>query len=122
MTDASAILFGDSTVYGPYRAVVETVHDGDTIDCEADLGFDETRYLRVRVWGINAPELKTQEGKDARDYAKTLLTQGMSVVLYSHGWDKYGGRVDAEIKFPYEGVTTDFGNQMVSTGHAVAYP
>jgi endonuclease YncB( thermonuclease family) len=116
--DASAIIFEETQVYGPYRAVVTTVHDGDTIDVQADLGFDETRYLRCRIWGINAPELSTNAGKEARAYATGLLPKGMNVVVYSHGWDKYGGRVDAEIKFPYQGVTTDFGNEMVSSGHA----
>jgi endonuclease YncB( thermonuclease family) len=60
-------------VFGPYAGVVDLVHDGDTINVKLDVGFDLTVYARVRVFGINAPELSTDAGKAARDFAKTLL-------------------------------------------------
>jgi endonuclease YncB( thermonuclease family) len=101
--------------YGPYRGVVDQVHDGDTIYIKLDLGFDLTVYARCRIFGINAPELSTDPGKVARDFARTLLPIGKAVLVTSHGWDKYGGRVDASVEFDGK----DFGDAMVVAGQAV---
>jgi endonuclease YncB( thermonuclease family) len=84
-------------IFGPYKGVVDQVHDGDTIYIRLDLGFDLTVYARVRAYGINAPELSTIAGRAARDYAITVLPVGKAVEVTSHGWDKYGGRIDGEI-------------------------
>jgi len=104
--------------YGPFRGTVDLVHDGDTIDIALDVGFDITIYARVRVFGINAPELSTDAGKAARDYARTLLPVGTAVEVVSHGWDKYGGRVDGEIMFASG---DDFATAMLDSGHAVPF-
>jgi endonuclease YncB( thermonuclease family) len=105
--------------FGPYRGIVDLVHDGDTIYVKLDLGFDLTVYARVRIFGINAPELSTDAGKAARDYAKTLLPVGAAVTVLSHGWDKYGGRIDGAITLPNG---DDFGQTMIANGYAVVYP
>jgi endonuclease YncB( thermonuclease family) len=104
--------------YGPYQGVVDVVHDGDTIYVKLDVGFDLTVYTRVRVLGINAPELSTDAGKAARDFAKTLLPVGEGVEVVSHGWDKYGGRIDGEIFLPNG---DSFGKTMIDNGYAVPY-
>lgn len=104
-------------IFGPYRGVVDLVHDGDTVYIKLDLGFDLTVYARVRVYGINAPELSTDAGKAAREYARGLLLVGSVVTVLSHGWDKYGGRIDGEITL---GDGRDFAASMVSAGYAVA--
>lgn len=101
--------------YGPYKGVVEKVHDGDTIYVALDLGFDLTVHTRVRVFGINAPELSTEAGKLSRDYAAHLLPVGSAVTVVSYGWDKYGGRIDGSILSP----DGDFATHMVEDGHAV---
>lgn len=107
-----------SDTFGPYRGIVDRVHDGDTVYVQLDVGFDLTVYTRVRIHGINAPELSTPEGKIARDFAKTLLAAGASVEVVSYGWDKYGGRIDGS-------VTTadgrDFATVMLDSGHAKPY-
>ena len=105
--------------FGPYPGVVDRVHDGDTIYIRLDAGFDLTIYARVRVYGINAPELDSDAGKQARDYAEQLLPAGAAVQVVSHGWDKYGGRVDGDITLP---AGSDFAQQMLTSGHAVPYP
>jgi endonuclease YncB( thermonuclease family) len=106
------------TTFGPYAGIVDSVHDGDTVHVKLDLGFDLTVYSRVRVFGINAPELSTPEGKTARDFAKSLLPVGTAVHVLSHGWDKYGGRVDGEITLP-DG--SSFATAMLNSGNAVPY-
>jgi len=113
------------TVFGPYPAKVIDVHDGDTIFFDIDLGFDHmivargwdgSDRLSCRVFGINAPELKTKAGKDALTYALTLIKVGDICKVTSHGWDKYGGRFDGEVTLP-DG--RDFAQLMLSSGHAV---
>lgn len=104
--------------FGPYRGVVDAVHDGDTINIRLDVGFDLTVYARCRILGINAPELSTDAGKAARDYAVSLLPAGSSVQVVSHGWDKYGGRIDATVTLA-DG--RDFGQVMLEAGQAVPY-
>jgi len=105
--------------FGPYRAVIDLVHDGDTVHAKLDVGFDLTVYTRIRIDGINAPELATQAGKDARDFARTLLAPGdaveVEVEVVSFGWDKYGGRIDGSIKMP-DG--RDFAQVTLDSAHA----
>jgi endonuclease YncB( thermonuclease family) len=105
-------------VFGPYEGVVSQVQDGDTVYAQLDLGFDLTVYARVRVYGINAPELSTVEGKAARDYARTLLPVGTAITVVSYGWDKYGGRIDGAIR---SATVPDYSAAMIAAGHAVAY-
>jgi endonuclease YncB( thermonuclease family) len=102
--------------FGPYPAAVVYVHDGDTFRAVLDLGMDVAYTTNVRVYGINAPELSTDAGKVAADYAKTLLTPGMRVTVLSKGFDKYGGRVDGVVTLP-DG--RDFAQLMLDSGNAV---
>ncbi len=105
--------------FGPYKGVVDLVHDGDTVYARLDLGFDLTVYARVRIYGINAPELDTDAGKLARDFARTLLPVGTAVTVISHGWDKYGGRIDGDISVQPSG--DGFGQAVIDAGHAVPW-
>jgi endonuclease YncB( thermonuclease family) len=107
--------------FGPYQGVIDSVHDGDTVYVKLDAGFDLTIYARVRVIGINAPELSTPAGKAARDFAQTLLAPGMAVKVLSFGWDKFGGRVDASIQYNLAADPQDFATVMMAAGHAVAW-
>ena len=106
--------------FGPYSGVVDSVHDGDTINIKLDVGFDLTVYARVRVMGINAPELSTAAGKAARDYAQSLLSVGEPVKVVSYGWDKFGGRIDASISYNLSD-PHDFATAMINAGHAVPW-
>jgi micrococcal nuclease len=101
--------------FGPWPAVVLDVHDGDTMTLVIDLGFDLTIRMACRIHGINAPELRTQEGKDARAFALTLVQPGDAVRVVSKGWDKYGGRFDG-IVWLADG--REFNATMLETGHA----
>jgi len=106
------------TAFGPYHGTVDVVHDGDTIYVKLDVGFDLMVYTRVRVDGINAPELSTDAGKVARDFARTLVAPGDAVQVVSYGWDKFGGRIDGSISL---GDGRDFAQVMLESGNAKPY-
>lgn len=105
-------------MFGPYPGVIRDWHDGDSCHVELDLGFGIHLMAPVacRVWGINAPELKLEEGKAARDYAREICPPGTDVSVTSHGWDKYSGRFDGQITLP-DG--NDFAELMMDSGHAI---
>ncbi len=55
--------------YGPYRAVVERVMDGDTVYVMVSLGVDEYAYRMIRIRGVKAPEVfraRRRRGSGAR--------------------------------------------------------
>lgn len=58
-----------------YRAKVDNVVDGDTIDLEVDLGFTVFGDFRVRLLGINAPESRGKDKCEAGIHAKEVVTQ-----------------------------------------------
>jgi len=49
-----------------YKCKILKVIDGDTVDVQTDLGFDIRLNMRVRLLGIDAPEMSTPEGKASR--------------------------------------------------------
>lgn len=52
-----------------YAAQLNRVIDGDTCVLDIDLGFHVTIREHVRLLRIDCPEIGTQAGKDARDFA-----------------------------------------------------
>ena len=56
-----------------YKAELIRVVDGDTVDLIIDLGFDTSRKERFRLYGIDAPEMNTAEGKAAKAWLREVL-------------------------------------------------
>ncbi len=54
-----------------YKALVERVVDGDTIDVIIDLGFKITTNQRIRLAGINTPETYNVK-KDSDEFKKGM--------------------------------------------------
>ena len=77
---------------------VVRVIDGDTLVVDLDLGWRVWRLgERVRLAGINAPEMDTEQGRAARMFACDLLHlpyrevhEPAPVTVMSKGFDKYG--------------------------------
>lgn len=64
-----------------YRADVVRVVDGDTVDVNIQLGFSIVmRKQRIRLFGINAPEMRTRHGKEVKKYLANLI-EGRAVTL-----------------------------------------
>jgi endonuclease YncB( thermonuclease family) len=110
-----------------YEAIVVEVVDGDTVDVDVLLGFYVVMRIRLRVWGINTPEVHTTNAEEkarghaALAFAKTLLVVGARVLIKSFKandpFDKFG-RWLAVITL---GDGRDFGQLMLDHGHALAY-
>lgn len=77
-----------------YRAKVIDVHDGDTITAMVDLGFHIQMEIKVRFFGINAPEIT---GPSKPNGLKTKLRvieliSGKDIIIKTHKdkQEKYG--------------------------------
>ncbi len=88
-----------------YRAYVRSVHDGDTIHADVDLGFGIWKMSESSVPGIivrfahcNARELAQPGGKEATENLRGLLPAGTLIVLRTVKADKYGGRYDGVVE------------------------
>jgi micrococcal nuclease len=109
-----------------YRAKVEKVVDGDTMDLSIDLGFDIFYASRVRLLGIDTPESRTRDleekkrGLAAKDRVLELCPVGSSVILKTSkdGKGKFG-RILGSI-YP-ENEVNSVNDILVNEGHAVAY-
>ena len=76
----------------PHATVVSVV-DGDTIDVLIDFGFRLRQDHRLRLAGIDTPEVnaKGPEGEAARDWLRARLPVGTAVQLVTEKpADKYG--------------------------------
>ena len=79
-----------------YKAKLDRVIDGDTIDVKIDLGFDIQIKKRVRFAGINTPESRTRDleekarGLAAKDRVKAVLAENETFTLQSNEIGKYG--------------------------------
>ena len=92
------------------HAKVVRVVDGDTIDVTIDYGFTLRQDHRVRLAGIDAPEVNSvgPEGERARDWLRTRLPAGTPVELVTDKpADKFGRylatvwTIDPETKQPH---------------------
>ena len=107
---------------GPVSAHVVRVIDGDTFEASADIWLGQQISVRVRIAGIDAPELRARcdaermRAEAARDYLSKRIAGG-AVKLSAVRYDKYGGRVDAAIS----DMRGDVGEAMVRAGLARLY-
>ena len=107
--------------YGPYRAVVDRVVDGDTLYMLISPGFNVYTYESIRVMGIDAPETNrgTEEekefGRSAREYLRQIAPPGTQCVIRTDKDRTSFGRYSASILLA-DG--TDLGSAMVKAGYA----
>ena len=114
-----------------YKAKLEKVVDGDTIDALIDVGFDIWIKKRIRYKGIDTWESRTKDldekklGLAAKDRNKELLESVSSKSGYfrlkSHGVGKYG-RVLGEVFIKdIEGIEYNVNQTLIDEGHAYVY-
>jgi endonuclease YncB( thermonuclease family) len=102
--------------------VIRTI-DGDTFEARVNLAPGQDVMTRVRLRGIDAPELKAACPEELRlaeaatDALRDLLRQG-EVAIYNIGPDKYQGRIVADVATRR---TDNVGAALLAAGHARVY-
>tara|TARA_B100000963_G_scaffold352165_1_gene364915 strand:- start:4209 stop:4535 length:327 start_codon:yes stop_codon:yes gene_type:complete len=90
-----------------YRAKVVKVYDGDTITALIDLGFGVTFKEKIRLYGINTPEIRGKERPDgliSRDRLRDrILDKDVIIKTFKDKKGKYG-RYIAEIYLEEENI------------------
>ena len=92
-------------ITGPIEARILDVVDGDTIVVKARIWLGQDVETRVRLVGVDAPELKGACEREralavaARDFVRARVG-GAAVVLTDVRYGKYAGRVLARVRAP----------------------
>ena len=77
-----------------YKAKIVKVYDGDTVTAEIDLGFNVIIKEKIRLSGINAPEVRGKErpqGLLSRDFLRDMiLGQYVTIKTMRDKKGKYG--------------------------------
>lgn len=108
---ALACLWLASSATAADRAKVVSVHDGDTITALVD----GNRQVKVRLTGIDAPELGQPFGRVARDHLAELVMR-KDVELVGDKRDKYGRQLSRVVVAGDDAATS-----MVAAGLAWHY-
>ncbi len=116
---------------GPIPGRVLQVIDGDTLLIEARIWLDQVVTTRVRLDGVDAPELagRCAAERTAAAAAKAYLGEriaeggddgpaGSQVVLHQVRWGKYAGRVLARVTTV---AGADLAAALLAAGHARPY-
>ena len=108
-----------------YKAILERVVDGDTVDALIELGFDTHVKKRIRLYGMDAWESRTRDKEEKVKglAAKARLIQILDenenkFILVSHGVGKFG-RCLGELFLTSN--SDSINNQLVLEGHAKKY-
>ena len=103
-----------------YNATVLQVYDGDTITIEVDLGFKISQTIKVRLAGIDTPEVKGSErerGLMVRDWLRDkILGKEVCIKTYKDKTGKYG-RYIAEVFYGGDCINA----LLLSIGYAKPY-
>ena len=110
----SFLLETASTCHAWSGNVIQSL-DGDTITV-APMGDLDTP-VRVRLYGIDAPEVDQPGGTESTEYLRTLLPTGIDVELVPYDIDKYN-RIVALVMVSGRCVNA----VMLRAGHAWVYP
>ena len=106
-----------------YNCKLIRVIDGDTVDAMIDLGFNIWIKKRIRLYGINTPEIRTKDleekkrGLQAKDKLVDILGESDGFfVLESHGVGKYGRCLGTLFTD-----NVNINNLLITEGHATHY-
>jgi len=114
-----------------YRAKLDRVVDGDTIDAMIDVGFDIWVKKRIRYMGVDTWESRTRDldekkkGLAAKARNKELLEKVSAKSGYfrlkSYGVGKYGRVLGELFIMDANGVQMNINGTLIKEGHAYVY-
>lgn len=108
----------------PLTLPILNVIDGDTIESSLNLPIPLNKVY-IRVNGIDTPESthlakchkEQMAGGKAKEYMRRLLKSSVTMVITDYKWDKYGGRIDANVFID----NINVGEAMIKAGLALPY-
>ena len=107
-----------------YRAKIIKVYDGDTVTAEIDLGFNVKVIEKIRLLGINAPEIRGGErvaGLASRDFLRSkILDKEVIIETFRDRKGKYG-RYLGTIYLTEEENSVNINELLMESGHAKEY-
>lgn len=106
-----------------YAASLIEVVDGDTLKLQLDLGFSVFVKMSCRLARVNAPEMVTLQGAQAKQFVADTLSAAANLQAATAKPDKYG-RWLVEVSFDdpqHVGQQINLSDLLLSTGHAVPY-
>jgi endonuclease YncB( thermonuclease family) len=103
---------------------IVSVVDGDTIRSSMPLPCPLCN-VSIRILGIDTPESnytakcpeEVAQGIEAKEFLKSFVGDETTMVISNYKWDKYGGRIDADVSVK----GTDIARLMIRNGYAVPY-
>ena len=114
-----------------YKAKLDRVVDGDTVDALIDVGFDIWFKKRIRFMGLDTWESRTRDleekkkGKLAKERTRQLLEEVSSKPGYfrlkSHGLGKYGRVLGEIFIMDKDGKQWSVNKTLITEGHAYVY-
>ena len=114
-----------------YRAKLERVVDGDTVDALIDVGFNIWFKKRIRFMGLDTWESRTRDleekklGKLAKERTRQLLEEVSSKPGYfrikSHGLGKYGRVLGEIFIMDKDNKIWNINETLIKEGHAYIY-
>ena len=114
-----------------YRAKLDRVVDGDTVDALIDVGFNIWFKKRIRFVGVDTWESRTRDleekkkGKLAAERTRQLLEEVSSKPGYfrikSHGLGKYGRVLGELFIMDKDGKQWSVNETLITEGHAYIY-
>ena len=111
-----------------YKAEVLSVYDGDTVTLMIDQGMKHFARVKVRLVGINTPEIRTKDldekkrGLEAKEYLKSRI-EGKTVIVHTVKKGKFGRWLGVLWVFDEDMDTLgeSLNDEMIRVGHAQAY-
>lgn len=104
-----------------YRAHCYRVVDGDTYDVAIDLGFNIYHKIRLRLKGVDTPEVfgptASEEGKKAAEFVKGLIENKDIVVTTYKAQPSTFNRYEADVMVLVDGVPVDVATHIVEQGY-----
>ena len=114
-----------------YRAKLDRVVDGDTVDALIDVGFDIWVKKRIRFMGVDTWECRTRDLEEKKKglAAKARVIQLLTIIsskpgyfrIKSHGVGKYGRVLGELFIMDSDGIQYSINETLITEGHAYKY-
>lgn len=107
-----------------YRATVDRVIDGDTIDVYIDVGFKTNVYKRLRFMNVDTEELRDsdpdrrEKARHAKTFVQSVLSSSDQVYVQTV-WDSTGkyGRLLAWVWYEVDGTFYNLNEELIKEGY-----